>query len=212
LGAEVLLPATYYGLELIDAITQGSLIGRSAVTETSSGIMPFLVNRARWVFANLPPSVATFVITAPFYVEQTVTTGGSIPNPPASGAGFLLSVQMMPRTGYPFSPTLTRVVGLVRLAASVNPTSPIVPNATVTLQPSHYDPVGGTTTFDPPVTVPTTDDGQFTYWFLPMLTETPAIANQLTGTVADGSGHTGIIPLISFLPNGVTYAPTVYIH
>jgi hypothetical protein len=217
---DVVAQRACYGLELVDALTGGPLIGPNTVVETT-GLMasPFRVNASRWVFTSLPrastapPSAtATFVISTRFYVPQTLTTGAAtLPNPTlvGPGPGYLATVTMMPRTGYPFSSTLTRVVGLVQLDPSVNPASPPVPNASVTLTPVHAPP-SPPSVDETPVTVTTTDDGQYTYWFLPIITDDPPLANQLTGNVAMGS-YSGILPSLSLLANGVTYAPPVFI-
>lgn len=227
-GADVVLQRASYGLELVDALTGGPLVGRSTVVVTSTQATPYLVNASRWVFSTLlptpPPLVippATFVITADFYVGQTVTTGPTgnvlpdgtmlvLPNPTAGGPGYLATIPMMPRTGYPFSPTLTRVVGLVQYGSAP------VPNAAVTLTPV---PQPATPTA---VTVTTTDDGQYTYWFLPRflpqlegkppVLETPPIANQLTGSVSatvGGTLRTGSLALLNLVLNGVTNAPPI---
>jgi hypothetical protein len=202
-GVDVVVQGACYGLELIDALTGGPLLGSSAVVETSSQTTPYLVNASRWVFSTLPVTPATFVITADLYVGQTLMTGGALPNPTASGPGYLATIMMMPRTGYPFPATLTRVVGLVQYASAP------VADAAVVLTPEHQS---GTTFPDPAVTVTTTGDGQFTYWFLPQLGETPPVANQLTGTVSatiGGSPRAGTLPLLNLLPNSVTYAPII---
>jgi hypothetical protein len=204
MGADVVVQGASYGLELVDALTGGPLLGPSTVVETSSGTVPHLVNASRWVFATLPAAPATFAINADFYVGQTVTTGGTLPNPKATGPGYLATVTMMPRTGYPFPLTLTRVLGRVTHASLP------VPGATVTLSPAHYQ--NPQTVVDGDVIVTTTDDGQYTYWFLPQLSEVPPIANQLTGTVSatiGGTTFTANIPSINLVPNGVTNVPTV---
>jgi hypothetical protein len=215
LAYEVIVSAANYGLELTDALTGGPLIGASTVVETMSNIQPYLVNASRWVFEGLPANVpANFVITADFYVPQTIPTGNaSFPNPQIGVPGFLASVPMIPRSGYPFPGTLTRVLGLVRLDPSIDPLSSPVPNATVTLTPVHQ--VGASSVDDPPVVVITTDDGQYTYWFLPEIGQTPPIANQLgisvTATV-NGVPRSGNLPsLLTLSPNGVTNAPSILI-
>jgi hypothetical protein len=211
LSSDVIVQSANYGLELVDALTGGPLVGSSAVVETFSLVAPYLVNGSRWVFENLPAQPASFVITADFYVTQTVTTGIAIPNPALGGPGYLATIQMVPRTGYPFPPTLTRVVGLVRLDTSIDPLGSPVPDATVTLTPSHVPPppAAPVPVPDPSVVVTTTDDGQYTLWFVPQLGESPPIANQITGSVTDGVGHTGSLAALTLVPNSVTYAPTV---
>lgn len=199
-----------YGLELVDALTGGPLVGWSKVVEASSQVVPYLVNDSRWVFTGLPAATANFVITTRFYVPQTVTTGTvAIPDPLISGPGYLATIMMVPRTGYPFPTTLTRVVGLVRIDASIDLDTPVVPNATVTLTPVHSAPPAPPFD-DAEVIVTTTDDGQFTFWFLPQLGETPPVANELTGTAADSAGHMMTFAA-NLIPNGVLYAPTIFI-
>jgi len=207
-GASVIVTNSSYALELVDALTGGSLFGHSAVTETNSGVTPYRVNASRWVFEGLPSgATANFEITARHYVPQTVTTGGTLPDPQDGQPGFLAVVTMMPRTGYPFPASLTRVVGLVRLDSAVDAASPAVPQAAVTLTPGHQ--AGGTVN-DPPVTVTTTEDGQYTFWFLPQLTDDPPIANRLSATATatvNGVVRTGSLPLTNLNPNDVTYVP-----
>ena len=230
MGTDVAVQRASYGLELVDALTGGPLVGRNAVVETSSQAAPYLVNASRWVFQTLPTTPATFVITADFYVGQTVTTGSTTlpdgtvpPDPTSSGPGYLATITMMPRTGYPFPPTLTRVVGLVQFASAP------VAGATVTLTPTHDQPATSSqpasSVPDPAVTVTTTDDGQYTYWLLPQFTKTtdstgkviyvmesPPIANQLTvGVTAILGGISRSRTLaLNLDPNTiVTNAPTI---
>jgi hypothetical protein len=196
-SVDVVVQGACYGLELVDALTGGPLLGWNAAVETSTQTKPYRVNASRWVFTMLPAAPVEFAITAELYVGQTVSTGGTLPNPTASGPGYLATIMMMPRTGYPFSPTLTRVVGLVEYASAP------VAGATVDLIPTHQGSPDST------VTVMTTDDGQFTYWFLPQLGKTPAIADQLTGTVSatiNGTSRTGTVSQTTLVPNSVSYA------
>ena len=219
MSADVVTRSANYGLELVDGLTDGPLLGRSTVVETTTHLTPYRVNASRWVWEGLRARVpATFVITADHYVPRTVTTGATDPNPPASGVpGYLARVRMWPRTGYPFSPTLTRVVGLVRFATSVDPTSPPVPAAAVTFTAVHLS--GGSSTSDPAVVVQTADDGQYTFWFHPIVPPTgtpppdPPLANQVavTATATDASGvvRTGSLAQFAVTPNDVTYAQTI---
>jgi hypothetical protein len=213
-----------YGLELVDVLTGGPLVGPSFVEETTSSGTAYLAQPSRWVFQGLNTTApANFEIRARHYLSQTLVTGSlAYPNPTAGVPPNVVVVPMMPRTGYPFSPTLTRVVGLVRLDPSVDLTSPPVPNATVVLTPSHYHlppppppplpPPPPVIVPDAPVTVTTTEDGQYTYWFLPELGGVhPPIANQLSVqvTVPMTTLHGGTSMPFHLTPNGVTYAPTV---
>src|SRR5579871_4062950 len=196
-GVDVTVQRASYGLELVDALTMGPLVGSFAVVETSSGATAYLVSASRWVFSELPAAPATFAITADFYVAQTVKTGGALlPDPVLGGAGYLATIEMVPRTGYPFPPTLTRVVGVVRFGSAP------VPGATVTLTASHSKSTANAS--DPPVTVTTTDDGQYTYWFLPQLKQSPTIADQLTiaaSATIGGVTHAVTVVLPQIAPN-----------
>jgi hypothetical protein len=176
------------------------------------------------VFQGLAPSTpampmpARFVIRARHYLSQTLVTDDiTLPNPTAGVPPNVVVVKMLPRTGYPFSPTLTRVVGLVRVGASVDSTMPPIPDAVVTLTAVHthvptpppvLPPV---VVNDPPVTVTTTEDGQYTYWFFPEGGGVhPPLANGLSVTVQSGA-LSKTITLNHLIRNGVTYAPTVFL-
>jgi hypothetical protein len=209
LSVDVVVEPTSFGLELVDALTGRPLLGRSAVVETTGLVTPYLVNASRWVFTGLPATAATFVITAQHYVTRTVVTPADFPNPTTTGPGYLATVAMMPRTGYPFPPTLTRVVGLVKLGASIDLNTPPVPNVPVVLTPMH-----AASPDDSPVTVMTTDDGQYTFWFLPQLGKSLPIAGQLMAQVMpvtiEGHSCSGAFSTpLTLIPNGVTYAPDI---
>lgn len=172
MSSELLIRHANYGLELSDALTGGPLLGKSSVAAevlvvplsgVKTNVEPFLVNRSRWVFEDLETDVRISV-AADFYLTTVFETGsGSVPAVPATGNGLLVRVEMIPRTGYPFAANLTRVVGVVRLASSVDPNQPRLPGATVTVTPYYGNPpVAG-----PGVTTATADDGQYVMWFLP---------------------------------------------
>lgn len=214
-----------YGLELVDALTGGPLIGKSSVTlqmiapspPASVPVEPvvFLVNRSRWVVEDLEQEV-TFDIGADFYLSEAPTTGDDLPPvPPADLPGTLVTVILLPRTGYPFPRALTRAVGAVRLDASIDPTEPLVPDAVVTITPIHSE--------SPPVegdlfVTRTADDGQYAVWFQPdpMLEPATAIAFDATAvaTVVVGGSPmtlTGSVtnqPLVQQEFNG---AQTIYL-
>lgn len=162
-----------YGLQLIDELTGAALVGSSAVSVNPASPPPppspietttFPVDGSRWVFEDLVGEVL-FDVTAEFYLGQTLETGVDIdPVPPDDEPGVLVEVHMLPRTGYPFPPALTRAVGAVRLDATVDPDQPLVPNAAITVTPIHSESprVEGT-----PFQTFTADDGQYAVWFLP---------------------------------------------
>ncbi len=206
MSADVVVQATNYALDLVDAITLGPIQGSSAVVEMNSGMVPYLVNGSRWVFDALPAAQAVFVITSDYYVTQTITTTVTpgFPDPVVGGPGYLATVTMAPRTGYPFPPTLTRVVAQAKRVVVVGEPATPVPNAIVTLTAFHAG------SPDTAVTLTTTDDGQFTYWFLAETTKTPPVADTITVHVTDGV-HSGDLHPSPFtlVPNGVNYAPTI---
>lgn len=173
-NGELLVRHANYALELIDELTGDELIGSSTVLVNPVGSPPpppssvevtsFLVGRSRWVFENLVGEVV-FDIGSDFYLGQQLETGTDIdPVPPDTDPGTVVTVQLVPRTGYPFSPALTRAVGAVRLASSVDPNESLVANAQITVTPIHSESprVEGT-----PFTTLTADDGQYVVWFLP---------------------------------------------
>jgi hypothetical protein len=225
-GVDVLGQQPSYGLELVDAITGGPLVGPSHVVETSGIGLAFRARPSCWVFEGLSTTMpANFKIEALHYIAQQITTDGvTYPNPTAGVASNVVQVTMMPRTGYPFSPTLTRVVGLVRVDPASNPASPVVVGAVATITPIHYYqpptppppapqvPPPPVIVPDTPFSVPTTDDGQYTAWFFPdyLGNVQPAIPNQLSITVtATGFPAPVTVQVNPLTPNGVTYAPTV---
>jgi hypothetical protein len=172
-----------YGLELVDALTGEALIGRNAVTLREIDLSPpmpapvepvvFLVNRSRWVMENLDHDVL-FEISADYYLGEELAAGVDLPPvPPSDLPGTLVTVSLKPRTGYPFPRALTRAVGAVRVDPSLDPTTPLVPGAQVSITPIHSE--------SPPVEgdvfeTRTADDGQYAVWFQPDPALEPATA------------------------------------
>jgi hypothetical protein len=211
-----------YGLELVDELTQGELVGTSQVSFdpvapplAGSAPLSFLVNRSRWVFENLDADVV-FSIAADHYLPVSVQTGGSIPGVPnADDAGVLATVTLRPRTGYPFAPSLTRVVGEVRVSAAIDPLRSLVFDAQVTITPLHADsavPEG------PDLVTKTADDGQYVMWFLPDLSKEPptATAYRATATAIVNVGGvptplTGSIPDQTLVFQTFNGAPPIYL-
>jgi hypothetical protein len=77
---------------------------------------------------------------------------------------------MVPRTGYPFPSSLTRVTGSVHVDPGLDPTSPPVINASLTITPTYsLSPL----VQGPAVFTFTADDGQYVMWFLPDITKDP---------------------------------------
>ncbi len=205
----IILRHASYGLDLIDALTGGPLVGQSSVTHVGGDVEPFLLNESRWAFEGIAAGSATFDVRANYYLPRQVTTtdlGVSVPADTVPGA--LVRVLMMPRTGYPFPTTLTRVVGQVRLDPSIDPATPDVEGATVTITPRHH---GTSATVDEAdVIIETTEDGQYTLWFHPDPSLDPPLPNELIVNVTFGAygGGTGTMTLD---PNAVTSAPLVYL-
>lgn len=159
---ELLSRRVTFGLELVDALTGGSLVGTSRVSFTLTGppvpgpdVVSYLVGRSRWVFEELRTDV-TFTIESQFYHTETVAV------PAASLDGSIQTVLLRPRTGYQFPTALTRVVGLVRLISGVP-----APGANVQVFPLHF--VAATSSFiaGAVIETQTTEDGQYVVWFTP---------------------------------------------
>lgn len=211
-----------YGLELIDALTGGPLLGASAVTAElvttpppagrKVALDPFLVNRSRWVFEDLQVDVK-LTVSSDFYLTATLQTGaGALPSVPSTGNGLLIAVPMTPRAGYPFAANLTRVIGTVHLALSVDPAQPAVSRATLTVTP-YYEGAAGPGT---PLAGETDEAGQYVIWFqpdtdfdarLPTLVDIEIEADVLVGGISrhvtgELLGHT----IVTHQSNGV---PTI---
>lgn len=165
---DVIIRHANYGIELVDELTDGPLVGQSLVTFTpvgplvaSSGPVVFTVGRSRWVFEDLGQNVV-FSIHADHYIGRVLETDADLPAvPPDDAPGVLAEVSLKPGPGYPFPPTLTRGVGQVRLHADVDPTEPVVVGAKVTITPMHgASPGANFETY-------TDQSGQYAVWFLP---------------------------------------------
>jgi hypothetical protein len=163
-----------YGLELVDALTQQALVGASRVIAERASTpgapvsgMSFLVNRSRWVFEGLDGE-AVFQIDADHYLPATVTTGAGFPSVPLTGAGVLVTVPLRPRSGYPFPPGLTRVIGSVVFDGEPVEGAQVDVFPIFSLSPLVEASV--------PVTFFTADDGQYVAWFLPDASQDPPTA------------------------------------
>jgi hypothetical protein len=193
-----------YGLELVDGLTGGPLLGSSSVRARGTDVKPFLVRASRWVFEGLAPPKAVFEIEADSYVPRVLTTGSAeLPDAVADKAPAVLArVMMMPRTGYPFPPTLTRVVGQVRRAGTLAP----IEGLTVTVTARHDDVVKGTSVTGASAQVVTTDDGQYTFWFFADPAKTP---HHPSHVVAAASGAVNGPLALPLLPHRVTAIPAL---
>lgn len=160
-----------YGLELVDGLTDGSLLGTSRVSFQLTGPavpgpdpVQYLVGRSRWVFEEIRTDVV-FTVDADFYHSETIIV------PAASLNGTIQKVTMQPRTGYPFPNALTRAVGLARLLSGIP-----VDGATVQVFPLHFDPISSTFVTGAMIPTQTTEDGQYVVWFTPESGLTPSTA------------------------------------
>jgi hypothetical protein len=217
-SGELFVQTATLGLELVDELTDGSLIGTSSVTVTLVSIpglvvtpTQFLVGRSRWVFENLDPTEEVqLAIEANGYFSETLETNlsvptladpGGVPVPSVASPPSLVRVRLRPRTGYPFSGSLTRVVGSVLLAGAP------VPGASVTVTPRFQDPVvAGVTDPGTPFDTLTSEDGQFVAWFFPDISQEHPTPVAFDVTASSGS-HTGGVsaqPLVPQTVNGVT--------
>lgn len=193
---DVVVSHANYGLELVDALTGDSLIGTSAVTANLLGpvapgvkanLEPFLVNGSRWVFEDLEVDVG-LRLAAQFYLSNPANpadlpleTGTDLPAVPPTGPGLLVPVEMTPRLGYPFQPSLTRLFGAVVI--DIPPVSPAV-GAVVTVTPYYGATPGGM------LTTSTDEDGQYVMWFLPDPAMTPTLPDSCDVSI-DLGGHGG---------------------
>ncbi|MFW5896063.1 MAG: hypothetical protein ACOCUA_01620 [archaeon] len=208
---DVIVRRASYGLELVDVLSGGPLVGSHSVSVDKDAVS-FVVNRSRWVFEDLAAGPATFDVEAANYVPRQVVADGTgdFPEvPPLGSEGAYVRVEMLPRTGYPFAPTLTRAVGLVRVDPAVDPTSPIVAGADVQLTPEHVD--GGTTS-GTVLNTRTTEDGQYVGWFGADPALDPPLPNQVDVTaqaVVDGTPLSGSLSDQPLLPNVVNALPTI---
>lgn len=212
---ETVAPAATYGIELIDALTNSPLFGSSALVTDAppvDAVRQFKIGRARWIFENLRADVSIDV-TADFYLSESITTGvAPVPAVPAAGQpGVFHELLMTPAPGYPFAATLTRVLGEVRIDASLDPSEPAVQGVEVEVIASH----SGTETAAQ--TRVTTATGQYTVWFLPDPMLTPRLATafrvQVQPTTIDVLGSPtlveGSVPLTPLIPQAVTNAPVL---
>lgn len=202
-----------YGVDLLDELTGDALVGASQISaeilsSTTNGNAtsptPFRANASRWVFEGLDGDVR-ISIAADLYVGATIETGmGEIPAvPAATDAGVLVPVALKPRTGYPFPPSLLRVVGRAAVDAAVDPAMPPIEGARVEVVPKYGDTPGDA------FSTRTTDDGQFVAWFLAAPNFSPSIpdACDIAVTVDATTKTAEDVPL---LPAQVNYAPAMF--
>lgn len=159
---ELIIRRVSCGLELVDQVTRGSIIGASRVSVQSTGpyvpgpeIVVYRINRSRWIFEELRTD-ATIVVEAEHYHAESVPVTAAVLN------GTMLQVQMRPRAGYPFPTALTRVIGSVR-----SPSGAPVAGAVVQIFPFHLVPETSSFVSGTMITTRTTADGQYVMWFEP---------------------------------------------
>jgi len=218
-SGELIVQTATLGLELIDELTNGSLVGTSSVTVSLVSIpglvitpTQFLVGRSRWVFENLDPTEEVrLVIEASGYFSETLQTDQSLPTlveptglpvPSVAAPPSLVQVVLRPRSGYPFQGSLTRVAGSVLLAGAP------VAGASVVVTPRFVDPLDDTATVPgTPFNTLTSDDGQFVAWLFPDITQDHPTPVAFDVAVDAGGGHTGSVsdqPLVPQTVNAVT--------
>jgi hypothetical protein len=122
-----------------------------------------------------------------------------VPSAPAP----LIEVSMRPRTGYPFPPSLTRLVGLIVF----DDTGLIAPGAQVKVYAEHGGASGASASFY------AADDGQYTAWFLPEASGfTPPLADgyQVAAFASRGGvDFTGSLSSQPLAPNRRNDAPVI---
>jgi hypothetical protein len=185
------------GIELVDALTGGPVLAASRVS--IDGAQVLRATRSRWFVEDDLPALATFLVEAVGYVAETVP----VAVPPVGAPGVLVEVPLKPRTGYPFPPALTRVVGLVVFDDTGLPAH----NAEVVVTPEHGAVDGA------PLATRTTDDGQYAMWFLPALGAlSPPIADGYrvdAQLVVGATTFTGSLPAQPLSPNRRNDAPVL---
>lgn len=180
--AETIERRARIGIELVDALTGGAVDAAGRVS-VAGGAEVLRATPSRWFVEDALPTPARFTIEAEGYLPETV----DVAVPPDGEPGALATVRLLPRTGYPFPPSLTRVVGLIVFDDTGLPAR----GADVTVTPAHGGAMGA------PLTTRTADDGQFAMWFLPALGLTPPVADGYrvdAQLVVDGVPFTGSVP------------------
>jgi hypothetical protein len=182
------------GIELIDALTGAPVVTASRVNVGGAEVLH--ATGSRWFVEDALPATVIVVVDAEGYVSEAV----SIALPAGDDPAPLVEVRLKPRTGYPFPPSLTRLVGLVVFDATELPAR----GAEVTVTPEHGG-VAATT-----LATRTTDDGQFAMWFLPASALAPPLAAGYrvdAQIVVDGITFTGSLSSQPLLPNRRNDAP-----
>lgn len=186
------------GLELVDAFTGGPLVSPSRVVVEAGDIEVVRAERSRWfVEAPLPPAL-TFAIDAEHYVARSIT----VTVPPAAQPGTLVTVQLDPRTGYPFPRSLTRIVGGVVVDATGFPAG----GAEVAVTEMRGAADGATSVYR------ATADGQFAAWFIPAPGLSPPVADgyRIAATLVDaGTTLAGSIPAAPLTAHQRNDAPLI---
>jgi hypothetical protein len=215
---ETIVRQASLGLELVDELTDDSLVGdshvgvfRTAVPDQELTPTTFLVGRSRWVFENLGTSEELrLVVDADRYFSEVLETGQTVPTladpagvaiPSVAVPGGFVRVRLRPRTGYPFTSGFTLVVGSVLFDGAP------VTGADVTVTPLFQ--VGttpGNTTPGTPFVTLTADDGQFVAWLFPDITQdnTAPVAFDVTVTSGALTGSVLNQALVPQTVNGVT--------
>jgi hypothetical protein len=187
------------GVDLVDALTGGPVVGGSRVVAVGQDADAIRANRSRWFFETALAPSTDLSIVADYYVPET----RAVTVPPPTEPGALVEVRLLPRTGYPFGLGVTRVVGSVVFDIGGAPAI----GAIATVQPLHTG--SGT---EPAVVTRTTDDGQYVMWFAPLNGATPPLADAYSVSVQIDVGGTmfaGALPAAPLAANRVNHAPVV---
>ncbi|MBX3249809.1 MAG: hypothetical protein KF901_21710 [Myxococcales bacterium] len=172
-GANIVEADVRLGLDLVDGLTGDRLVGPSEVTNADvDTALVYRTTGSTYAIERIPAGATTFRVEAAHYVAREVVA--TIPAPP--GVGPILTVTLLPRTGYPFPLGLTRVVGSVRYQAESMVPPILAVGAEVRVR-GVYDTSSGPSSplNGPPFDTLVTDDGQYTAWFRPLsASELPA--------------------------------------
>ncbi len=208
-----------YGLELVDELTGAPPLGSVRVEASDPNAFGYFVPPARWIFERLDGSSVSFIVESDLYVRARLETDGSTDHPEIPGpseAAPLAMVRLLPRTGYPFAAGLTRVVGMVRLDLGAGSTL-LAHGALVELTPRYPKIAPGPgAPFRSGAVLRTysTEDGQYTMWFLPEVSDARyarvATRCDVGATLShDGSPYRGSATDVAITARRVTYIPEI---
>ena len=152
--------------------------------------------------------------------RYVVPHSAHVPSPLSGSRTPHWHIQPMRRAG---TPAMSAYAGTSRVTTapaptnanspSVDPHTPPVAGATVTLTARHHHvtPPPATTVDDADVSVTTTDNGQYTFWFFADPTKDPPLPNELLVTAQSGALTGSLATPLTLTAGAVTNAPPIYL-